>query len=24
MNDEELKAVWVYLQSLPTLDYGNR
>lgn len=24
MNDDELKAVWVYLQSLPKLDYGNR
>lgn len=24
MNDEELKAVWVYLQSLPQLEYGNR
>ncbi len=24
MNDEELKPVWVYLQSLPTLEYGNR
>jgi mono/diheme cytochrome c family protein len=24
MNDDELKAVWVYLQSLPALEYGNR
>jgi mono/diheme cytochrome c family protein len=24
MNDEELKAVWVYLESLPKLEYGNR
>lgn len=24
MNDDELKAVWIYLQSLPELDYGNR
>jgi len=24
MTDDELKAVWVYLQSLPKLDYGNR
>ncbi|HLO30693.1 MAG TPA: c-type cytochrome [Anaerolineales bacterium] len=24
MNDDELKAVWVYLQSLPKLEYGNR
>ena len=24
MNDDELKAVWVYLQSLPELEYGNR
>lgn len=24
MSDDELKAVWVYLQSLPELDYGNR
>lgn len=24
MSDEELKAVWVYLQSLPKLEYGNR
>ena len=24
MSDKELKAVWVYLQSLPKLDYGNR
>lgn len=24
MSDDELKAVWVYLQSLPKLDYGNR
>jgi mono/diheme cytochrome c family protein len=24
MNDDELKAVWVYLQSLPPKDYGNR
>lgn len=24
MNDEELKAVWVYLQSLPRKPYGNR
>lgn len=24
MNDEELKAVWVYLRSLPKLDLGNR
>ena len=24
MNDNELKAVWVYLQSLPKLEYGNR
>lgn len=24
MNDEELQAVWVYLQSLPQVEYGNR
>jgi mono/diheme cytochrome c family protein len=24
MNEDELKAVWVYLHSLPKLDYGNR
>jgi len=24
MNDEELKAVWAYLQSLPKKEYGNR
>lgn len=24
MTDDELRAVWVYLQSLPKLDYGNR
>jgi mono/diheme cytochrome c family protein len=24
MNDEELQAVWAYLQSLPKKDYGNR
>jgi mono/diheme cytochrome c family protein len=24
MSDEELKAVWVYLQSIPKLEYGNR
>jgi mono/diheme cytochrome c family protein len=24
MSDDELKAVWVYLKSLPKLDYGNR
>ncbi len=24
MNDDELKAVWVYLQSLPKLEYGHR
>lgn len=24
MSDDELKAVWVYLQSLPKLDFGNR
>jgi mono/diheme cytochrome c family protein len=24
MHDDELKAVWVYLQSLPRLEYGNR
>ena len=24
MDDDELKAVWVYLQSLPKQDYGNR
>jgi mono/diheme cytochrome c family protein len=24
MNDDELQAVWVYLQSLPPLEYGNR
>jgi mono/diheme cytochrome c family protein len=24
MSNDELKAVWVYLQSLPKLDYGNR
>lgn len=24
MSDDELKAVWAYLQSLPELDYGNR
>ncbi|MFN8411613.1 MAG: c-type cytochrome [Anaerolineales bacterium] len=24
MSDDELKAVWAYLQSLPKLDYGNR
>jgi mono/diheme cytochrome c family protein len=24
MNDDELRAVWLYLQSLPPLDYGNR
>ncbi len=24
MNDEEFKAVWAYLQSLPPLEYGNR
>jgi len=24
MSDDELKAVWVYLQSLPKLEYGNR
>jgi mono/diheme cytochrome c family protein len=24
MSEEELKAVWVYLQSLPQLEYGNR
>jgi hypothetical protein len=24
MSEEELKAVWVYLRSLPTLEYGNR
>ena len=24
MSDDELRAVWVYLQSLPELDYGNR
>ncbi len=24
MNDQELKAVWVYLRSLPALAYGNR
>lgn len=24
MNDDELKAVWVYLQSLPKVEYGNR
>jgi hypothetical protein len=24
MNDDELKAVWVYLQSLPKLALGNR
>ena len=24
MSDDELKAVWVYLQSLPELEYGNR
>jgi mono/diheme cytochrome c family protein len=24
MSDEELQAVWVYLQSLPKLEYGNR
>ncbi len=24
MNDDELKAVWVYLRSLPKLEYGNR
>jgi mono/diheme cytochrome c family protein len=24
MNDDELKAVWIYLQSLPRVEYGNR
>lgn len=24
MTDDELRAVWIYLQSLPELDYGNR
>jgi hypothetical protein len=24
MSDDELKAVWVYLQDLPKKDYGNR
>jgi hypothetical protein len=24
MNDDELRAVWVYLQSLPPKEYGNR
>ncbi|MDP2778140.1 MAG: c-type cytochrome [Anaerolineales bacterium] len=24
MSDDELKAVWIYLQSLPKLNYGNR
>ncbi|MGZ9226749.1 MAG: c-type cytochrome [Anaerolineales bacterium] len=24
MNDDELKAVWAYLQALPKLEYGNR
>jgi mono/diheme cytochrome c family protein len=24
MSDDELKAVWIYLQSLPKLEYGNR
>jgi hypothetical protein len=24
MSDDELKAVWLYLQSLPKLEYGNR
>ncbi len=24
MNDDELKAVWLYLESLPRLEYGNR
>ncbi len=24
MNDDELKAVWVYLQALPRVEYGNR
>jgi mono/diheme cytochrome c family protein len=24
MNDDELKAVWVYLEALPKLEYGNR
>ena len=24
MSDDELKAVWIYLQSLPRLEYGNR
>jgi Cytochrome c len=24
MSDDELKAVWVYLRSLPELDYGSR
>ena len=24
MSDEEIKAVWVYLRSLPALEYGNR
>jgi hypothetical protein len=24
MSDDELKAVWVYLQSLPPLEYGKR
>lgn len=24
MSDDELKAVWVYLQSLPKVEYGNR
>jgi len=23
LNDEELKTVWVYLQSLPKMEYGN-
>jgi hypothetical protein len=24
MSDDELKAVWAYLKSLPMLEYGNR
>jgi len=24
MSDDELKAVWAYLQSLPEIPYGNR
>ena len=24
MSDDELKATWVYLQSLPKMEYGNR